>query len=118
MVNELTTIDFKEKIFNYDTQKKWKFENDKPVIIDFWAPWCGPCKQTTPIIEEISNEYSDKLDVYSVNVDDEHELAIALGIKNIPTFLFIPNNGNDPEMIIGGYPKARFIQEIQKVLGI
>ena len=75
-VKELTTQEFKEKVMNYDEHpNEWVFEGDKPVIIDFYATWCGPCKATAPIVADIAKTYAGKIDVYKVDVDQQQELA-------------------------------------------
>ncbi len=69
------------------------FLGDKPALIDFYADWCGPCKMLAPVLEDISNEYAGRVDVYKVNVDEEEELAMYFGIRSIPTLIFIEQNG-------------------------
>ena len=66
-MEHLTKETFKEKVFNYENNKDWKFEGENPAIIDFYADWCGPCKMMSPVLEEISNEYSGKLDIYKID---------------------------------------------------
>jgi thioredoxin 1 len=111
----LTAQTFKEKVFNYENNKKWKFEGDKPCIVDFYADWCGPCKQVAPILEDISHEYEGKIDVYKVNVDSEQRLASAFGIQSIPSILFIPKEGQ-PRMSMGAMSKEQFVQVINQIL--
>src|ERR1017187_843898 len=114
---QLTGQDFKDKIFNYDTEKDWKFKGDLPVIIDFYADWCGPCKMVAPLLEELSEEYKDQLVIYKVNTENELELSAVFGIQSIPTFLFIPVEGDgDPMMQPGALPKKAFKQVIEENL--
>ena len=114
---QLTGQDFKDKIFNYDTEKDWKFKGDLPVIIDFYADWCGPCKMVAPLLEELSEEYKDQLVIYKVNTENEMELSAVFGIQSIPTFLFIPVEGDgDPMMQPGALPKKAFKQVIEENL--
>lgn len=101
---QLTTQEFKDKIFNYSVNKDWKYEGKLPAIIDFYADWCGPCKMVAPILEELSNEYEGKLLIYKVDTDMEEELSAVFGIQSIPTLLFIDANGN-PAIQSGAYPK-------------
>ena len=85
---------------NKESFEKVTAEKDKTLIIDFWAPWCGPCKALTPVLEEISAEMSDKVGVYKINVDDNTDLAQEHGVQSIPTML-IYKNGSLSETIVG-----------------
>ena len=105
----LTTQDFKDKIFDYINEKEWKSKSDLPVIIDFYADWCGPCKMVAPILDELADEYEGQLYIYKVDTEQELELASVFGIRSIPTFLFIPVDG-DPIMQPGAFPKKVFQQ--------
>jgi thioredoxin len=111
----LTTQDFKDKIFNYEKEKEWNFKGELPVLIDFYADWCGPCKMVAPILEELSKEYEGRLTIYKVDTEVEQELASVFGIRSIPTFLFIPTDG-DPMMQPGALPKSAFKQVIEERL--
>ncbi len=112
---KMTTQDFKDKIFNYESEQEWKFKGELPVIIDFYADWCGPCKTVAPILEDLSNEYEGKVHIYKIDTDAEQEIASAFGIQSIPTFLFIPKEGN-PMMQAGALPKNVFKQVIEEKL--
>lgn len=112
---QLTTQGFKDKVFDYDVEKEWKYKGDLPAIIDFYADWCGPCKMVAPVLEELSKEYEGKLVIYKVDTEKEMELAGAFGIQSIPTFLFIPV-GKDPMMQPGAFPKKVFQQVIEEHL--
>ena len=112
---QLTTQDFKDKVFNYDIEQDWKFQGKLPVIIDFYADWCAPCKMVAPILEELSKEYEGELEIYKVNTEKELELGTVFGIQSIPTFLFIPVDG-DPIMQPGAFPKAVFEKIITEKL--
>ena len=113
---ELTKEAFKDKVMDYEVNpKEWKFKGDKPAIIDFYATWCGPCKQTAPIVEELANEYDGKIDVYKVDVDQQEELAALFGVQSIPTILFIPQKG-DPQKSVGAIGKGQFEEVIKNVL--
>ena len=116
-LEHLTNETFKEKIFNYETNKEWKFEGTTPAIIDFYADWCGPCKVVAPILEELKDEYGDKLDIFKVNTEEQRELSSVFGIQSIPSLLFIPKDGQ-PQMAMGALPKETFKQAISEVLSV
>lgn len=112
----LSKSDFLTKVANYETTpNEWKYLGDKPAIVDFYASWCGPCKTIAPILEELAAEYGDQIYIYKVDTEEEQELAVAFGIRSIPTLLFIPMDG-EPQMAQGAMPKASFKEAIEKVL--
>jgi len=117
MVTHLTTADFKQKVFNYEQNREWKFEGDKPCVIDFYADWCAPCRMVAPILEELSEEYAGKVDIYKVNTEEEQELAAVFGIQSIPSLLFVPLNGQ-PQMALGALPKETFKKAFKEVLNV
>jgi thioredoxin len=117
MPEHLTKETFLEKVFNFEENKEWKYEGDKPAIIDFYADWCGPCKMVAPILEEIDEEYGDKLNVYKIDTDKEQELAMAFGIQSIPSLLFIPVD-DKPQMAQGALPKDAMLQAMREVLKV
>ena len=111
----LTAKDFKEKVFNYETGKEWKYEGTLPAIIDFYADWCQPCKMVAPVLEGLADEYAGKIVVYKINTEEEQELASVFGIQSIPTLLFIPKEGQ-PQAAMGALPKETFEKVIKDVL--
>lgn len=116
-MEHLTSQTFREKIFNFEKEKDWNYVGDKPCIIDFYADWCGPCKMVAPVLDELSEEYSGKIDFYKVDTEEEQELASVFGIRSIPSFLFIPVTGK-PQMAMGALPKESFKQAFNDVLMI
>ena len=93
---------------NKESFEKVTSSKDKTLIIDFWAPWCGPCKALTPVLEDLSSEMSDLVEVYKVNVDDNTELAQEHGVQSIPTLL-VYKNGSLSETIVGLKTKDELI---------
>jgi len=114
-MEHLTAESFKQKIFNYETNKEWNFEGEKPCIIDFYADWCGPCKMVAPVLEELSEEFKEKIDIFKVDTEAEQELAGVFGIQSIPSILFIPKAGQ-PQMSMGALPKQSFVELINEIL--
>ena len=114
-MEHLTKQTFFDKVFNYEQNKEWKFEGDKPCIIDFYADWCQPCKMVAPILEELSEEYKGKIDIYKVDTEAEQELAAAFGIRSIPSLLFVPQD-EQPQLALGALPKETFKQGINDLL--
>ena len=112
MPSELNKQTFLEKVFNYETNEEWKYVGELPALIDFWAPWCGPCKAVAPLIDELSEEFNGKVNFYKVNTDEEEELSGMFGIKSIPSLLFIPMEGM-PKMAVGALPKEELKQAIE-----
>ena len=102
---EFTDSNFDAEVINSDT----------PVLVDFWAPWCGPCKMIAPVVEEISDEYNGKLKVGTVNTDENQKVSAKFGVMSIPT-LIIFKNGKPVERIVGAQPKTALTQKIDKVV--
>ena len=114
-VVQLTNENFKKMIFNYDVSKEWKYEGSKPAIIDFYADWCAPCRQLSPLVDEIAKEYSGKIVVYKVDTEKEKMLAQKLGITALPTLLFIPAEGK-PVVSMGLLSKESLVKAVNEVL--
>ena len=117
MVEFLTKETFLSRVYNFEENKDWKYEGDKPALIDFYADWCQPCKMVAPILEELSEEYGEKLNIYKIDTEAEQELAGIFGVRSIPSLLFIPKEGQ-PQMAMGALPKDTFEKAIKDVLGV
>ena len=115
MTENLTKTTFLEKVFNFEENKEWKFEGKRPVLIDFYADWCGPCKALAPVLDQLSEEYEGKIDIYKIDTEAEQELAAAFAIRSIPSMLFCPADGQ-PQMANGALPKAEIERIIADVL--
>lgn len=111
----LTKQDFIDKVFDFEQEQEWKYKGEMPSIIDFYADWCGPCKSIAPVLEELSDEYKGRLNIYKIDTDKEVELSSLFGIQSIPTLLFIPAEGA-PMMQKGAIPKSAFKQVIEERL--
>lgn len=97
------------------TFKSTVIESEKPVLVDFWAEWCGPCKKLSPLLEEIAGEYGDKITVASVDVDAERTLGAMFQIMSIPS-VFIFKNGEKVDEFVGLRPKADIVAKLEKHL--
>lgn len=117
MIELLTKETFKEKVFNWEVNKEWKYEGSVPCVIDFYADWCGPCKMVAPVLEELQKEFGDKLVIYKVDTEEQQELAGMFGIQSIPSFLFVPVEGQ-PQMAMGALPKQTFEKAFSDVLKV
>jgi len=117
MLEHLTKETFKEKVFNFEQNKDWKYEGDTPCLIDFYADWCGPCKMVAPVLEELQKEYGEAIKIYKVDTEDQRELSAMFGIQSIPSLLFVPKD-NQPQMAQGALPKETLEQAISEVLKV
>tara|TARA_B110000879_G_scaffold127449_1_gene167967 strand:+ start:4206 stop:4523 length:318 start_codon:yes stop_codon:yes gene_type:complete len=105
MALEITSANFEETVL----------KSDKPVLVDFWAEWCGPCRMVGPIVDELHTDYEGKAIVGKVNVDDQQEIAAEYGIRNIPTILFF-KNGEIVDKNVGVAPKADLAKKIDALI--
>ena len=120
MVKNVTKDYFNKNVYDLkktDDNGELKFLGKKPVLIDFYATWCGPCRVLEPILDELSEEYDGEVDIYKVNTEDEMELSGAFGVMSLPTLLFIPIEGKP--VISPGAPPKVYLKELidEKLLG-
>ena len=111
----ITTDQFRERIFDYKTEKDWNYKGSKPCVIDFYTTWCGPCKRLAPIMDELSQTYCGEITFYKADTEREQELAYVFGINSIPQVLYIPKEGK-PLLLKGLYPKEEIVRIIEEYL--
>ena len=104
-VNEINDGNFENEVIN----------SDLPVLIDLWAPWCGPCRAIAPVVGELATEYAGKLKVVKMNVDENPLTPSRYGVRSIPNLLFF-KNGQVKDQIVGAVPKGHFVQAIDKIV--
>ena len=103
-INNVSDTDFQAEVL----------ESPEPVLVDFWAPWCGPCRVVAPVLEEIANERSD-VRIVKLNVDDNQQTAAKYGVMSIPTMILF-KHGQPAETIVGALPKPRLVQQLEPAL--
>ncbi|MDD2961291.1 MAG: thioredoxin [Muribaculaceae bacterium] len=114
-VREINQTEFKSLVSDYDNPNTYlQLKGDKPVIIDFTASWCGPCKKLAPILEELATEYTGKIDFYKIDIDKNKQLAEVFHVKSVPMLVFISLEGKVQE-VVGLYPKEEVINVINYV---
>ncbi len=116
-VKHLTAEEFQKEIYDYKNNAEWAFNGDTPVLVDFYATWCGPCRKLAPVLKELQKEYGDKVKIYKVNVDKERELSGVFGVRSIPTLLFIPKEGK-PYIANGALKKEALKEAFKEIFDI
>ena len=106
----MSAIEVKDATFQEDV-----LDSELPVLVDFWAPWCGPCRMVAPVVEEIAQQYEGKVKVVKLNTDDNPQVASQYGIRSIPT-LMIFKDGQRVDMVVGAIPKTTLANTLEKYL--
>ena len=114
-VKYMTTSQFKKEVFDYEKNAEWKYQGKRPMVIDFYTTWCGPCKRLAPIMEELSEKYKGKVDFYKIDIERDREPANRFDVTSIPQVLYVPMNGK-PQKLIGLYPKEQIEEIIDQFL--
>ena len=114
-IMNLSKQDFISKVADYENNADWRFHGQRPVVIDFYADWCNPCRRLMPIVEMLSEEFSGKIDVYKVDVDIEENLADDFSVQTIPTLLFIPLDGA-PWRLQGVLPQSQVKDNFERLI--
>ena len=108
--------DFVKRVADYESSpNQWKYLGDKPCVVDFYATWCGHCRTLLPILDQLAEEYQDRIYIYKVNVDNERPLSRAFKIKSLPTLFLCPMNGS-PRIVQGALPKEQLKTLIDSLL--
>ncbi len=112
---KLSEDEFATKVFDFRKGGNWKYQGDKPCMIDFYADWCGPCKIIAPYMDEFAKKYAGQIYVYKVNTDFAQELSVYFGINAIPAVMFCPMKG-EAKMVVGANPKTEYENLIKTLL--
>lgn len=114
-VHSINQDRFKDVIADWGA-RDWKMVSPRPVVVDFYADWCGPCRRLAPILREIAHYYQGEVDFYRINVDDNPDIAAAFEVRSIPMLLICPLDG-EPKTVVGLYAKQEYIRVINQAIG-
>ena len=114
-VKNIDRDEFLAKVFNYKNDSV-DLELPRPVVVDFWAPWCAPCLRLSPVIDSLAEKYAGQVDFYKLNIDDNQQLAQELGIGSIPLVVFFPNDSRPMRGATGVQPDTFYVRAIEEYL--
>jgi thioredoxin 1 len=117
MVEVITAEKFQKEIFDFEAHKIWQFEHETPIVLNFFASWCGPCHLFAPVLEQISEEYQGKLKVYKIDIDASPEIPALFEIRSVPTTLFLMKD-EDPALSIGPMPLEKIKHAVKDLLKV
>lgn len=116
-IKHLSKAEFVSLIHDVDTNPTgWTALHARPVLIDFYATWCGPCKALAPLLDEVAKEYDGKIDIYKIDVDQEPELTALYNIRTVPTLLFAKPDSTKPQLMLGVMGKGELKEKIESIL--
>lgn len=115
MLEIISTQSFQEKIFDFATQNEWNYDNSTPVVLNFFATWCGPCHQFSPTLEDASIKYKDSIKVYKIDIDASPEVPAMFGVRSVPTTVFI-RKGEEPALAMGAMNPEALDRAINELL--
>lgn len=116
-VKQITKAEFVSLLHDVDANEKgWTAKHQKPIIVDFYATWCGPCKALAPILEDLATQYADRIDVYKVDVDNDEDLTAQYNIRTVPTLLFAKPTDSKPTLMLGVMGQEELREKIETLL--
>ncbi len=113
----ITQEQFKTQVTDY-TSEEYHFLGSMPVVVDFYATWCGPCRQLSPVLDDLASEYQGKVRFYRIDIDQNSELSEVVGIQSVPTLVFFPSDGGKPGTTVGVLPKEALENVIENFLKV
>lgn len=117
MVEVISVEKFKEDVFDFTTSTDWSYDKEQPLILNFFATWCGPCHMFAPTLEDIAEQYEGKLKVYKIDIDAQPAVAALFGVRSVPTTLFI-SRGEEPALASGTISRENMDRAIKELLGV
>ncbi len=117
MIEFLSTEDFKSQVFDFEAHDDWVFDKDQPVIVNFFATWCGPCQMFASTLEQLATEYAGRVRVFKVDIDANPQVPELFGVRSVPTTLFV-RAGEEPSLTMGPLSLSMLRRSIKDLLGV